>query len=261
MNKERGIFIVIDGIDGIGKGEIERALIQYEQRLGRSVFDSIAFSIANRKGLPELKDFWNPPEVYFDTIMTAEPTYAGIGRVIRNEIIAQNQRSYSFITQIEAYSLDRLISMVRVVIPALKNSLRVIQSRSFASTLVYQSIKAAEAGENPEKIRKRILEHKGNQIQLEWAPDLVIIPTIRDMNELIRRIEARKATQKDDKAIFDNIEFLKKANALYQSDWLKKLFIRRGSTIRYLDAGISPEVSRQQAVDIYRNFLENCRIN
>src|SRR3989344_3339210 len=262
IKEKRGLFVVVDGIDGIGKGEIERALMQYEQKLNRAVFDSISFSRASRKALPELKDFWNPPETYYDTIVTAEPTYAGIGHVIRNEIIALGDRKYSFETQIEAYALDRLISMARVVIPALKNGLRVIQSRSVASTLVYQTIKAEEAGhKNAGEIRKKILSYRGNALALEWAPDLLIIPIIKSMPSLMRRIEERKKTQKDDRAIFDDSLFLRKANALYASTWLKTIFLERGTTVRYLNAGISPEATRQQAINIYKEFLESCHLD
>src|SRR3989344_9053702 len=126
---KKGLFIVIDGLDGIGKGEIERALIEYEQKLKRAVFDSVAFCRAHKKGLPEFMDFWNPPEIYYDTIITSEPTHTWVGQAIREEIIAKNSRNYSSEMQIQAYSLDRLISMMRLVIPALSNGLRVIQSR------------------------------------------------------------------------------------------------------------------------------------
>lgn len=60
VDRERGLFVVVEGPDGVGKGEAERAIIQYEQKFGRAVLDTVAFSRAHRKGLPELKDFWNP---------------------------------------------------------------------------------------------------------------------------------------------------------------------------------------------------------
>lgn len=256
MVNEKGLFIVIDGLDGIGKGEIERALIEYEQKLGRSVFDSVAFSNANKKGLPELKDFWDPPNIYFDTIITAEPTYSGIGRVIRNEIIKKGSL-YSSETQITAYSLDRLISMVRVIIPALKNNLRVIQSRSFISTITYQSLKAQEEGKDFIKIRNDILKQKGNQVQIKWMPDLIIIPTIKDMNELMERLEKRKEYKKDDNSIFDDLEFQSRLKKFFEDPWLKKFLEKHGAKVEYLDAGISEASTREQAVKIYKNFLES----
>ena len=254
MDEKRGLFVVIDGLDGIGKGEIERAIIQYEQRLGRAVFDSISFSRANRKGLPELKDFWNPPETYFDTILTAEPTYSGIGHVIRTELIKKGSK-YSYRTQIEAYSFDRLINMIRVIIPALKNNLRIIQSRSMASTLCYQSLKAKENGQNINKIRKEILDHPGNKLQLKWAPDLLIIPTIKNIRHLINRIEKRKEYKKDDNSIFDDMKFQSNLRRFYEDKWLKNLFESHGTRVEYLDAGISEDETRRQAIEIYKRFL------
>ena len=150
---ERGLFIVVDGLDGVGKGEVERAIITYEQKLGKAVFDSVAFSKANAKGLPELIDFWNPPETYYNTVITAEPTYEGIGHSIRFEIIVRDGREYSAETEIQAYSLNRLIQMKRVVIPAISNRLNVVQSRCFSATLTYQSLRAEDEGKNPEEAR------------------------------------------------------------------------------------------------------------
>ncbi len=102
-DSRQGLFVVVDGLDGIGKGEVERAIVGYEQKLGRAVLDTVAFSRATRKGLPELRDFWSPPETYYDTLSTAEPTYAGIGHIIRNEMIAHNGRNYSSTAQTQAY--------------------------------------------------------------------------------------------------------------------------------------------------------------
>lgn len=255
--KRKGTFVVVDGLDGIGKGEIERALRSYEEINGKAVFDSIAFSKAHRKGHPELKDFWNPPETYFDTIMTAEPSYSGIGHTIRTEMISNNGRGYSWVDQSQAYSLDRLTQMRRVVIPALENGLTVLQSRCLAATLTYQSLKAVLEGKDEERIRNEILWQEGNKVQLEYAPDLLIIPTIKDIDSLIQRIESRRKNEKDDNCEFENVKFQEKLKPLYESDWLCDLFEKYGTKVEYLDAGISVEESRKQAVDIYKNFLEN----
>lgn len=255
--ERKGYFIVIDGLDGVGKGEMERALMAYEQRLGRAVFDTVSFSRAHRKGLPELSDFWNPPEVYFDTITTAEPTYAGIGHNIRYEIIKNNLRKYSSEDEIQAYSMDRLIQMLRVVIPALKNNLRVIQSRCCAATLTYQTLRAIEEGKDPEAVKKKILAQDGNALQLLWAPDLLIIPRIDNPEELLRRLKGRGLAEKDDDAIFETLNFQSKLSPFYTSDWLREIFESRGTVVKYLDASLSPEETRKQAVEIYRRFLDS----
>lgn len=255
--EKKGYFIVVDGLDGVGKGEVERALIAYEQKLKRAVFDTISFCRANRKGLPELHDFWNPPETYFDTIITAEPTYSGIGHNIRHEITKNNSRKYTSEDEIQAYSMDRLMQMLRVVIPALENNIRVIQGRCCAATLTYQMLRARQEGKNEEEVKRRILEHQGNKLQLEWAPDLLIIPRIANPEELMRRLKSRGLTEKEDDVIFENVKFQEQLNPIYNSDWLRELFESRGTVVKYLDASISPEETRKQAVFIYKQFLDS----
>lgn len=253
--QKREYFIAIDGLDGIGKGEIERALIEYEQKLGRATFDTVSWSKAKQSGLPELTDFWDPPSTYFNTIVTAEPTYSGIGHIIRFELIAKNGRDYSAEIQAQAHSIDRLVQMRKLVIPALQNGVRVIQSRCFASTLSYQALVAEREGKNPEEVRKNILEHEGNQLQIAWNPDLLIIPTIDDVNKVIDRMKERRELKKDDKAIFDNIEFQGRLKPIYESDWMRKKFEDLGTKVAYINAGTSVSSSRDQVTDIYKTFL------
>ena len=255
----KGLFVCVDGLDGIGKGEVERAILSYEQRNGKAVFDSVSFQRASRKGLPELADFWNPPEVYYDTVTTAEPTYSGIGHVIRFEMIKRNRRNYSAGSQIQAYGLDRLVQMKRVVVPALDNGLNVIQSRCCAASLTYQHIAAIDEGKDPESVRKRILEHEGNVYQLDNAPDLLIIPTINDPARLMERLRIRGKTAKEDNAIFEEVEFQQRLSALYASDWVREIFESRGTVIKYIDAGISEEETRNQGRQAYIEFMESIR--
>ena len=182
-NKSRGWFVVVDGLDGIGKGVIEKSLVDYEISQGRKVFNTVDYSI--KHGIIPTSDDVNG----YDTITTAEPTRAGIGKMIREEMVARTGREYSVQTQIESYSLDRLFQMRRLVVPCLENGINVIQSRSVASTLCYQSLKARQDGENISTVREAILHHEGNRLQLQNAPGLLIIPTIADVDELMERIE------------------------------------------------------------------------
>ncbi|MBU0907235.1 MAG: hypothetical protein KKD18_05750 [Nanoarchaeota archaeon] len=255
-HERRGFYIVVDGLDGIGKGEVIRSLKAFEERQGRAVFDTISASKARRKGLPELSDFWAPPETYYDSIIVAEPTYAGIGHNIRQEIIARNGRSYTAEDEIQAYSLDRLMQLKRVIIPALQNGLNVISSRCCASTLTYQSVRAEDEGQDTERIRQRILAHAGNQLQLEWAPNLLIIPTIDNPDELMERLRRRSDIRKEDNAIFEDVKFQERLKPLFESVWLRKIFQNRGTLVGYIDAGKSVHETQRQAVEVYRNFLE-----
>ena len=250
---EKGLFIVVDGLDAIGKGEIEKALLAFERESGRSVYDSIAYSNAANE-LPELDDFWNETMPY-NTIFTCEPTRVGIGRTLREEVIGCNDREYSFRTEIEFYSQDRLVQMKRVTIPARKHGVRVIQSRCYAATVNYQAVKALDEGINIPGVRAEILAHEGNMLQQEWRPDLLIIPTINDLDELARRLAVRECKGTADKK--ENLELQKRLKPLYESDWLREHFEGLGTVVKYLDAGISIEETQRQVVEIYRAFLES----
>jgi thymidylate kinase len=242
-------FIVIDGLDGIGKGTIEQAIEEFEESQGKSVFDSNDF--AKRTGkLAAPYDFQN-----HDTILTAEPAYAWIGAAIREEIIKNNGREYLSPDQIEAYSLDRLISMLRIVIPATQAGKKILQSRSLASTLAYQGLIAQEEGKNIEDIWEIILNQRGNRVQLDYSPDLLIIPTIDDIPALISRLHSRK--EKVDDSIFDNLQFQAELKPIYESEELREIFEQRGTKVEYLDAGNSIEETKRQALEIYQKFLNS----
>jgi len=257
---KRGYFIVVDGLDAIGKGEIIRALDSYEQKLGRAVFDTIAFSKANRKGLPDVQDFWNPPETYFDTIITAEPTYTGIGHQIRNEITKINNRIYTSEDEIQAYGFDRLIQMKKVVIPALINGLNVIQSRCWAASRTYQLLRAIDERKNREEVIRRIEQHAGNKLQMQWSPDLLIIPTIDTADKVITRLKERGETEKDDAVIFENLLFQERLKPLFEEPDLRRVFESNGTVVAYLNAGISVDNSRKEAVIIYKAFLKTGKV-
>ena len=76
-------------------------------------------------------------------ILAFEPTYEGIGAVIRNEIIKKGTgRSYSAATTAQAYALDREVLYRTTVLPALKKQKFVVQDRGLPASLAYQSAQA-----------------------------------------------------------------------------------------------------------------------
>ena len=93
---------------------------------------------------------------------------------------------------------------------------------------------------------------EGNVLALENAPDLLIIPTVADVDELARRLASR---QKKDDAIFENVPFQKQLKQVYESNWFREIFESRGTVVKYLDAGISVEHSRSEAVRVLEEFL------
>lgn len=253
---ETGLFVVVEGPDGSGKGQAERALIEYEQKLERAVLDVVAFSRANRNGLPELKDFWDPPHIHYNTLYTAEPTYEGLGQNIREEIVANNGRIYPAKIQTQVYGINRLVQMKRVTVPANEHNINVVQGRCCATSICYQPLIAEDERKDPEAMRKYVLNHEGNRFQLEHAPDLLLILFVNDEKELVRRLKARAGTSKDDNSIFDSARFQSRANKYYQSEQLREIFESRGTKVAYIDAGISEQATRAQAVEAYQRFLK-----
>ena len=95
---------------------------------------------------------------------------------------------------------------------------------------------------------------EGNKFQLDNPPSLLIIPTIKNVEEVITRLKNR---EKKDKSQFENLEFQKKLKPLYESQWLKQLLESKGSKVEYIDVGTSIEHTRRQALKIYQNFLNS----
>lgn len=241
---KRGDFIVVDGLDGIGKGVIEASL---SEKIGDRVFDSVSWCKENLGERPDVSLLDD-----YDAVLTAEPTYSGLGSDIRKTLIANsNEGKFPSGLLIRAYALDRDIQMRSFVVPALERGYNVLQSRSVATSLCYQTLNAEDEGEDLGVARDRILRDPGNIYQLENAPNLLIIPTIGDVDELMRRLGKR---DKKDDAIFEKREFLERAKSHYESDWLRAIFEDAGSKIAYLDAGISIKDSKCQAVEIYDGF-------
>lgn len=252
MPQERGNLTVLEGLDGIGKGLVQQTILEFERKRGKTRILPTDFSGFLRDFeilFEENKNLANasPGEYILDC---CEPTYSGIGWAIRQEIIANNTRSYPSEIKIQAYSLDRLILMRRCIIPFLEHSQDVVESRNFVSTLCYQSLEALEEGSSIEDIKNRILEHPGSQVELEYAPNLLIISTIKDVSELIKRLQKR---EKKDKCEFENLNFQRKVKPFYEDPWIRELFEKYGTRVAYLDAGISEEATKEQAIEIYEN--------
>jgi thymidylate kinase len=243
---ERGKFCVVDGLDGVGKGVVEKAILD---EIGKPYFDSISWCKENLGVRPSLDEVGD-----YDVVLAGEPTYSGLGLDIRGTLIANRNRGrFPADLLVRAYSVDREIQMRNLIVPLVESGRTVVQSRSLATSLCYQTLNAEDEGLDPLKIRQEILMEPGNVYQLTNAPDLLIIQTIGDVGELMRRLKAR---EKEDDAIFENEPFLLRAKEHYESDWLREIFEGRGTEVVYLDAGISVESSEQQARDIWSSFVE-----
>ena len=251
ITQRNGFLIHTDGLDGMGKGVINEAIVQDLIKKGFQVFDVNKWWETKRVH-PEFFKQNSNSEYYvpldsFDVLVTSEPTYAGIGSAIRREIIAKNGRNYSAHATAQAYALDRLVLYNQVILPALEAGKIIIQSRGVSTSIVYQPLQKTLDGEKSPSIEE-IMNLEGNKLALENPPDLFIIPTIQNVEEVMKRLQGR---EKDDNCQFENLEFQLKIKPLYESEQLRRIFEERGTNVSYLDVGKSIEYTKKQAVDIY----------
>ena len=234
MHKGSGRFTIIDGLDGIGKGVIIDAISKFGKG---KVFDLTEYWKKYGRH-PLLKELGGS-----NVLITCEPTYEGVGKKIREEIIAKGSE-YSALETAKAYSENRLKLYNEIVLPFLDAGKDVIQSRSVCSSLVYQKVQGrGELGWS------KLMELEGNKFALLNAPNLLIIPTIKNPEKVMKRLAKRG---KKDNCMFENLKFQLKLKPIYEGEELKDIFESRGTVVKYLDAGRSIEYTRQRALEIYR---------
>ncbi len=245
-----GIFVVIDSLDGIGKTEVQKGILDYLQVPEERILDVDRF-VSEKGDFPNFDNELSGEHLFvdleaYDVVLTSEPTHVGIGHAIRHEIIQSNDRHYSARFTAEMFSGDRFVLYNRVNMPVLKSGKLLMQQRSVSTSIIYQPIQSAEDGSGLSL--DEVLSMSGNQYALQNAPNLLIIPTIKDAEEVMRRLESR---EKSDNADFERLEFQLKLKPLYESENLRRIFEERGTKVEYLDAGISIGSTRTQAADIY----------
>ncbi|HIH11162.1 TPA: hypothetical protein HA241_03160 [Candidatus Woesearchaeota archaeon] len=257
-SKRRGRFTVLDGPDGVGKGVFLNVFKDEAVKESKRVFD--------------VHDFWkehnyhpSPEEVLAsaDVILTSEPTYIGVGRWARDELV-RSGRNYSSRAVAEAFALDRLILYQELVLPALDSGIDVFQSRSVSSGIAYQHIQSKnqidqhKQGQTipPYKLdylsQSDIMNIYGNAFCLKYPMDFLIIPVVLDFEEQFRRLHER---EKQDNCTFEAVEFQAQVTETYRSAWFRQIFTALGVTVAEFDAGQTEDFSKQQARDFYQQHL------
>lgn len=233
------MLILLDGIDGSGKSTIINEWKKYISETGSGIFDLKKYWQENKKH-PELSEV-----KAYDFIFCCEPTYAPAGRVIREELI-KGQSSYPAMAIAEAYSLDRLILYTKLLIPLLQDGRCIIQDRSVSTSLVYQPLQ--DAGLTMEQVAAL----PGNKLALQNPPDHFVVLDIKPETAMARLSE--RMDKKDD-AIFEKLEFLKKAQAKFHSDDYLRIFTERGAKIHYLSAESKIDIMREDAIKLLKSIL------
>jgi dTMP kinase len=242
-----GSLTIIDGIDGSGKSVVLDYLKANLPEENETIFDLVKWQKENEDSSIFLPTF----EEYSDAnyLFSAEPTYRGIGQVIRLEMIRKG-KNYTAKEVAQAFSLDRFVLYNMVFLPAIKEGIHIVQDRSVTSSIAYQP---AQAEINKDNLTlEYVLSLAGNEFALKHAPNLIFI-LLGDPYILLERVTGR--TKKDD-AVFENIHYLQKITENYKSDWFKEIFESRGSTIVYIDAEQSEKEVKQKVLETYLDFYK-----
>lgn len=229
---------MIDGIDGSGKDTVANAWKAHLSAEGNTIFD--------------LRDYWKKNGTFpdfnelksYDFIFTAEPTYVGVGKVIREEL-TRNGTNYPDIAIAQAFSLDRLVHYHKIIIPALLDSKCIIQVRGVSTSLCYQAVSSDLSLE-------LLASLPGNSLALEHRPDHLILMDVTP-EVTLRRLSSR--SEKDDNAIFEKKDFLLKANAMFKNEAYQSLFSSRGSTIQYLPAEDGIDTMNTKALALLTSII------
>ncbi|PIN69236.1 hypothetical protein COV93_06290 [Candidatus Woesearchaeota archaeon CG11_big_fil_rev_8_21_14_0_20_43_8] len=240
----KGKFVMVDGLDGSGKGVIVTGLQKWAAKNNLKVFD-LREHCKKHLDLPEVDD------LDCDVILSAEPTYSHVGRVIREELIKNSDtRKYSGHITAHAFSLDRKVLYKKVILPALERGIHVFQERGVITSLVYQPMQMEEM------LVGQILGMPGNKFAMENAPDLLVV-TMLEPEEAIHRLAHRNSKQDDH--IFERLEFQKKVKDRYTSDWLRELFEKNGSIVHYFDTSspMTPKDTEDGAIRLFEDFMKN----
>jgi len=243
INKQKGKFVIIDGIDGSGKGTLVQALAlalhEWRQDQNKRILDLKLYG-EQYHSLPKPGELKN-----YDVIVSFEPTFSLIGKAIREEIVRSNIREYSALATAQAFALDRYVLYKRVIIPALEQGKYIFQERGVTTSVCYQPIQKERLP------LEKILDLEGNQLTLKNRPDLLIITQVNPQTAMKR---LRQRVGKKDAAIFEKVDFLQKAQDRFNSSWFRELFEKRGSKVIYLDTNRTKEESIREVVRIWEDF-------
>ena len=232
------MIITLSGKAGSGKSTIVKSVKQYLTESGNAIFDMTKYWHENGKH-PDLSEMKS-----YAFIFTCEPTYASVGKIIREELINKN-KNYEAEAIAQAYSLDRLILYKNLIIPLLEQNKCIIQDRGISTSLAYQP-----AHSNTMSI-KDVSALPGNKLALEHRPDHLIIT---DVNPEIAMERISGRTDKQDDAVFEKLGLLRKIHNVFNSKEYKKAFESRGTTLHKLSSEQKIDIMKQEAVNLFKKL-------
>lgn len=231
-------FLMVDGLDGSGKGVVIDGLKGWADDRDLKIIDLRKWWKEN-EGFPDIKGY--------DVVISCEPTFTGIGKKIRENLIRKGSAA-SPEEIAKAYSDDRKALYENVIVPALEAGKIVLQERGVITSLVYQPLMSSRM--SVEDIKKL----EGNSYCLKYPPALLIITRV-DPKVAMDRLGRR---EKKDDAMFEELKFQQEISKVYHSEWLKKVFTDLGTTVIYLDTNppATEEDTMRSAIELFEDLVE-----
>lgn len=231
---------MIDGIDGSGKSTVVSTWKKYLSDQGNAIFDLKNY-LKENDHYPESHEFLG-----YDFIFSAEPTFTGIGKVLRDELINKNN-NYSAEAVAQANSLDRLVLYTKIIIPLLKEGKVIIQDRGISTSLAYQPV------QDPNLTLEIVVNLVGNRVATQYRPDHLVLIKIKP-EVAFERLASR--TDKQDEAVFEKLDFMKKSSEKYHEEKYINFFQNLGTQLHYLSGEEKIDIMSEQAVDLLKTILK-----
>lgn len=241
------MFLQIDGIDGSGKSTLLNAARAWAEERGLRVVDTVAWSRENGRH-PTLEDVGDA-----DVLLTAEPTHAGIGKEIREEII-RTDTPYDARFAAEAFALDRGVQYTRLILPFLnaRSGRIVIQDRGLLSSLAYQPLQSETDGSESRVDIPWLLTLEGNRIALSFPPDSFIF---LDINPAIAKKRLANRAEKVDNHVYDASSFQIALAKRFRSEDVTEPFTSRGTRLLVMDGSKTREALAEEMRQILSSLM------
>lgn len=167
MNKKRGLFITIEGIDGCGKSLMSKLLAAWLQEEGYSL------------------------------VLTREPGGSKLGQRLRQVLLDEDLGLIGREAEALLFAADRAQHVVDVIRPALDNGQIVICDRYADSTLAYQG--------GGRGMDKDFLQRLNDFATASLRPDLTLLLNISLEQSMGRRSQNPDRMEKEDKLFYDAV--------------------------------------------------------
>lgn len=230
-------FAIFDGIDGSGKNTVLQFFKEELEIRGKKTFDLTNLS----RQTARIPEFGELPKT--DVILSDEPTYGWIGAAIRGEIIKKGSE-YSALETAHAFSLDRSVLYRRVIIPALKAGIMILQSRGLPTSLVYQPLQGGITAHE-------ILALPGNALADQYPPDFFIHIDC-PVKVAVERLNLRA---KDDNSFFEAEASLQKLQGAFYAPWFLGYLRRKGIERLAVNTNEDFEKTREQVKKIIDKYF------